>query len=240
MKSKSGFTVLELMIAASLLALVLVGATSVFRGGSDSFRTGTWRAQSQKRAQVFLSVLREFLEKANDSETISADGVVTPTTIHPVFVNRRWYNTTGTCAGVNDSCMYFNINKPFVGAPSALLRSNTGAGADTNGTWSGVALYCLNGTLHIKRSGQYSAINSNPFPAQFAPPSANFSPAPGVEFHTMLENVASMTIQETRTTSGVSLLVRLTLQAPRDKRNITLSEEVRAKLLRANHPVTSY
>ena len=240
MKARAGFTVLELMIAASLLALVLVGATSVFRGGSDSFRTGTWRAQGQKRAQVFLAALKEFLEKANDSETIGADGAVIPVAVHPVFINRRWYNTTGACAGVSDSCMYFNINKPFVSAPSALLRSNTGVTADTNGTWSGVALYCQNGTLHIKRSGRYAAINSNPFPAQFAPPSSNFSAAQGVDFHSTLENVASMTIQESRSPSGVSLLVRVTLQAPRDKRAITLSEEIRAKLLRANHPVTLY
>lgn len=240
MKTKIGHTLLELMIAASLLALVLVGATSVFRGGSDSFKTGTWRAQGQKQAQLFLASLKEFLEKANDSEYIEAGGAITSIASNPVYINRRWYNTPGTCVGVQDSCLFFNVNKPFVRAPSALLSPTAAAPADTAGRWSGIVLYCRNGTLHIQRSGDYSTINGNPFPAQFAPPVANFSPAQGVNYHSALENVQSLMIQEDRSTNGVTILIRVLMQAPRDSRVITLSEEVRSKLLKVDHKVTLY
>lgn len=240
MMTKRGHTLLEILIAAALLAMVLVGATSVFRGGSDSFKSGTWRSQSQKRAQLFLGALKEMLEKANDSEYIEAGGSITSVASNPVFINRRWYNTNGACATVRDSCMYFNVNKPFMRAPSALLSPTTVPPADTPGRWSGVVLSCQNGTLHLNRNGNYSAINGNPFPAQFAPPVANFQAMPDVQFHSALENVESLLIQESRSTNGVTILIRVTLRAPRDARVINLSEEIRAKLLKVDSRVTPY
>ncbi|MBI3037468.1 type II secretion system protein [bacterium] len=62
---KQAFTLIEVIISVGIFAMLMTAVIYTFKGGSDSFSSGNWRVQTQKKAQGFLLQLKENLEKAN-------------------------------------------------------------------------------------------------------------------------------------------------------------------------------
>lgn len=74
LKSK-GFTLVEILVAASVFSLFFLGAFNLYRMGSNMFLLGTWKLQKQKDAERFLAILRERLEMASSPSVVSAAAV---------------------------------------------------------------------------------------------------------------------------------------------------------------------
>lgn len=64
-KTRAGFTLVEIIISAGLLTMLMSGAFMLFRSGSRSFTQGSWRSQEQKNAQIFMAELERELGQAS-------------------------------------------------------------------------------------------------------------------------------------------------------------------------------
>jgi len=64
-KKRSAVTLIEIIIASAILSALMVSVFLIFRSGSESFSSGSWRIQNQKMLQVFLARLRDYLEKVS-------------------------------------------------------------------------------------------------------------------------------------------------------------------------------
>lgn len=72
---RSGFTLVEIIVAASVFTLFFLGAFNLYRMGSNMFLRGSWKLQKQKEAERFLAILRERLEMASSPSVVSAGSV---------------------------------------------------------------------------------------------------------------------------------------------------------------------
>ncbi len=70
----SGFTLVEVLIAAGVLSLFLTGLISFYRMGSRMFVTGSWKQQKQKECERFLTILKERIEQASNASRIKPSG----------------------------------------------------------------------------------------------------------------------------------------------------------------------
>jgi prepilin-type N-terminal cleavage/methylation domain-containing protein len=70
-----GFTLVEIIVAASVFSLFFLGAFNLYRMGSNMFMRGSWKLHKQKEAERFLAVLRERLEMASSPAVVSATAV---------------------------------------------------------------------------------------------------------------------------------------------------------------------
>ncbi|PKL43206.1 MAG: hypothetical protein CVV41_10835 [Candidatus Riflebacteria bacterium HGW-Riflebacteria-1] len=70
-----GFTLIEIMVAASVFSLFFLGVFNLYRMGSNMFLQGSWKLQKQKDAERFLAVLRERLEMASSPSVVTAGAV---------------------------------------------------------------------------------------------------------------------------------------------------------------------
>lgn len=71
---KSGFTLVEILIAAAVLSLVLVIGYKVFVGFSRSFQKGNWSLSTQNKLRNALTFIREEMQKATALTTVSLGG----------------------------------------------------------------------------------------------------------------------------------------------------------------------
>lgn len=229
---KTGFTLVEIMISAGLLAFFLTGVMLFFRGGSSSFNTGNWRIQSQKMAQMFLVRLKENLEKANYAVQILTDGNASQRQTMPLYINKRWLNTEATCK-VDAAAMWFSITKPYTQGQTSLNVT------EKRGRWSGVGLTCRNRVLTLKRSGSITELN-NPFGAPLSLPAGPFD-AEGreVSFNDSLPDVDSMRINTTQTANGTTVEVILVLRRylNNQPQETTVRESILCRLLLPDHSI---
>jgi len=71
---KSGFTLVEILIAAAVLSLALVIGYKVFVGFSRSFQKGNWSLSTQNKLRNALTFMREEMQKATALTTVSLGG----------------------------------------------------------------------------------------------------------------------------------------------------------------------
>jgi len=71
---KSGFTLVEILIAATVLSLALVVGYKVFVSFSRSFQKGSWSLTTQNKLRNALTFIREEMQKATAYTTVSVDG----------------------------------------------------------------------------------------------------------------------------------------------------------------------
>ena len=62
-----GFTLMEVLIASTILIMFMTGVFSIYRSGSASFQRGSWKQKAQKESQVFLEELRLYIERGNNA-----------------------------------------------------------------------------------------------------------------------------------------------------------------------------
>ncbi len=75
-RGKSGFTVLEILIGATVLAIFLGGVYQVYRGVTRSFRQSNWSLTMQTHARNGLTFLREEMQRASYKTTINIGSVI--------------------------------------------------------------------------------------------------------------------------------------------------------------------
>jgi type II secretory pathway pseudopilin PulG len=233
----AGFTLTEIIIACGVMALLLTALFTTYRSSTHSFQAGSWQLQSQKQAQIFLGRLRDLLEKASHAYSFSSALVPNIATL-PIYIGTPFHNPpnevapTGT-AGV----MYFSV-------PTAFHAANPLLGAlQRPGSWMGVSLHVIPGThgrtLVLTQSGSDAQLNT-PIPAPYgnALAGANFPPVPAARrIVTELDNVATLRI-DTRTPGTISFAV--TLRRTFSGRPVEVRENMRAKLLHADHQILNY
>jgi prepilin-type N-terminal cleavage/methylation domain-containing protein len=74
-RSAKGFTLVELIVAVSLTAVVIGGACSVFYLVSASFKNGTVSASSQQKALLVENYLQKYAATADSVQAGTADTV---------------------------------------------------------------------------------------------------------------------------------------------------------------------
>ncbi|MBF0407417.1 MAG: hypothetical protein HQM10_08685 [Candidatus Riflebacteria bacterium] len=218
-----GYTVMEILIAASLLAMIITSLIGIFRSSSDTFNAGNWRLSTQKNAQSFLRILRENIEKANYAMSVYPGAVISshPT---PIFVNEKWYNTSAPCS-VNKTALFASISTTYRAPNTALGIS------EESGRWSAVVLSCNDDSLELRRTGDRSSII---MPTEFIFPAGKFVEAgKEVNFFARLQDVDTFSITENQSNDEKTLIfdIKLVRRVGGKKTNTVLTEKMQAKLL---------
>ncbi len=73
-RPRTGFTLVEVLIATAVFSLFLGGLFSLYRMGSRMFQAGSWKLQKQKEAERFLASLKERLEQASHVAIVNPTG----------------------------------------------------------------------------------------------------------------------------------------------------------------------
>ncbi len=151
---KKGFTLIEIMIAAGVLALFMTAVFSIYRSGSKAFVAGSWRLDEQKRLQSFLGALSRDIAMANpDLLRIEFDGTQNSVISTPVYINNNMFSLNGPpvfmpANTANWTClMAFSISYPFIDANATFSTPIT------NGLWSGVSVWVRQRQIKYVRTG---------------------------------------------------------------------------------------
>ena len=72
--AKTGVTLVEIMVAAGVLALLLLIGFKVFTGFSNSFQKGSWALSTQNKLRNALTFVREEMQKATAMTVVSLSG----------------------------------------------------------------------------------------------------------------------------------------------------------------------
>jgi prepilin-type N-terminal cleavage/methylation domain-containing protein len=160
---RNGFTLIELMIAAAVLSVFMVGVFSIYRSGSRGFIAGSWRAEEQKKAQLFLSSLSRELSMANPGLIrIESDGTQSSVQPTPVYVNNDFFRFNARPAFLNAdtkkwTCLFaFSISYPYI------AENATFASPIEYGRWSGVSIWVKDRKIRYIRTGDPVYYSSNP------------------------------------------------------------------------------
>lgn len=70
----AGFTLVEILVAATVLSVLLLIGYRVFVGFSKSFQKGNWSLSTQNKLRNALTFIREEMQKATPLTTVSMSG----------------------------------------------------------------------------------------------------------------------------------------------------------------------
>lgn len=194
-KPPRGFTLVEIAISAVLLSLLILTVFWVFQGSGGSFTAGSWQAQTQKQAQIFLSKLKELLEKANNADSFNSTGAPTTTPLE-IMIQRSFLASEPVTLTGTVPLLFFSVTKaynsanPLIGAP------------EKRGVWAGVTLAASKDPGPVDRyrliliqSGTATdhVLSGPPYSSDRA--GADFDPqAAGLRIHLELEDVSGVSI----------------------------------------------
>lgn len=160
---KKGFTLVEILVAAGVLSIFMTGIFSIYRSSSRGFVTGSWRAEEQKKAQLFLSALSRDLSMANSGlMRIESDGSQSPVQATPVYVNSKLFRFNNSPLFMNTNtnnwtCLFaFSISYPYLAANATFTTPVE------PGRWSGVSVWAKNRKVRYVRTGSPVKYSSTP------------------------------------------------------------------------------
>ncbi len=223
MNRRKGFTVVEIMVAAGILSLFMVGVFQLYRSGTQSFLLGSWKTRAQKDAQMFLEELRTIMEVSGNA-LVFRDTVIDPPLLLPVHLHSGANNTPLPIAGLNGLVGFANMVTPCT------LYSSL-APDRLPGTWVGAVLSAENGSLLLQ-----TYVDPSQMPAQamgWAPAlGGDFVAAPASSLRTsrVLRDVEFLEVQQVTVDGKIQLLIRVTMRRPDQETRVV--QEVRANLLR--------
>ncbi|HEY9068900.1 MAG TPA: prepilin-type N-terminal cleavage/methylation domain-containing protein [Candidatus Ozemobacteraceae bacterium] len=118
---QSGFTLVEVLIAAAVFSLFLGGLFTLYRLGSGMFQAGSWKFQKQKDGERFLAILKERLEQASHAAVVTPAGSpqLTESLSQIGFVNGTINRST--IGNTATRLLLFVICKPSVDTTPGLL-----------------------------------------------------------------------------------------------------------------------
>ncbi|HAE40890.1 MAG TPA: hypothetical protein DCG57_19985 [Candidatus Riflebacteria bacterium] len=223
MKRRNGLTLIEILVASSILSLFMAGVFQLYRSGSQSFLLGSWKSRAQKDAQLFLEEFRSVLEISGNA-LVFRDEVIDPPLRLPVQLHSGANNAVLAMSGLNGVVGYMNIVTPCT------LYSGL-APARLPGTWVGAVLEAENGILRLR-----TYVDPSLMPAQAMawalPLGGDFVAAPeeSLRGSRTLRDVEQLEIQSLTMDDRIQLLIRVTLR--RQDNDTRVTQEVRANLLR--------
>lgn len=159
--SRTGFTMVELLVAFGVFSLFFGGLFLVYRTGMNMYITGSWKMNKQKEAQRFLTILKERIEQASRPSRIDPTNAdpnnriqIGPASFLTVQNNSAILNIATRTASVKLAA--FSICKPDL----------TGIG-EAAGLWFGQVLYANKNNLELFGSNNRNhgkMLSSGPFP----------------------------------------------------------------------------
>ncbi|HOY66344.1 MAG TPA: prepilin-type N-terminal cleavage/methylation domain-containing protein [Candidatus Ozemobacteraceae bacterium] len=119
--SRTGFTLVEVLVAAAVFSLFLGGLFTLYRMGSGMFQAGSWKFQKQKDGERFLAILKERLEQASHAAVVDPTGSpqLTESLSRLGFVNGTINRST--IGNATTRLLLFVICKPSIGTTPGLL-----------------------------------------------------------------------------------------------------------------------
>ncbi|PKL47885.1 MAG: hypothetical protein CVV42_11345 [Candidatus Riflebacteria bacterium HGW-Riflebacteria-2] len=223
MKRHNGFTLIEIIVASSILSLFMVGVFQLYRSGSQSFLLGSWKTRAQKESQLFLEELRTILEVSGNA-LVFRDNVIDPPLQLPVHLHSGANNLAMPVAGLNGVIGFANMLTPCT------LYSSL-APAQVAGTWVGVVLSANNGSLQLRTYIDPSLMPPQAMPWAL-PLGGDFVAAPESSLRPprTLRDVELFEVQQVTVDGKIQLLLRITMR--RSGHETRVVQEVRANLLR--------
>jgi len=229
MRRSHGFTITEILIAASITMVLFAGAFSIYRSGSESFLLGDWKIHAQKDAQRFLAILSSDLRQANNALTIaSASTSVAATT--PVYVkSTAFYRDDDPVksepVNVDDwiPLVFFSISRPNIRA-SEFSPARPGL-------WKGMSLWAKDGSLTYTKTGNANKFSTMPdnipggvtnYMPPGVSPGGDFRPSTEDYSAVVLEDVESMSFCEksrSQTDAGTERVLQITINMRRMRLN---------------------
>ncbi|GAB4278176.1 MAG: hypothetical protein Kow0029_21370 [Candidatus Rifleibacteriota bacterium] len=162
-KTNQAFTLVEILIAAGVLSIFMTGVFAIYRSGSKGFVAGSWRAEEQKKAQLFLSALSRDLSMANSGLVrIEADGTKNSVQATPVYVNKGAFRFNTAPAFFNTNvnnwtCLLaFSVSYPYLAANATFSTPVE------PGRWSGISVWAKNRKVRYIRTGDPVFYSSTP------------------------------------------------------------------------------
>lgn len=228
---KNAFTMVEMLIATSILSLLILTSYSLFTYASKSFDIGTWRLTTQKKTQTFLLRFKETLEKANHAYSIAPNGNKNRVGgARYVLIDTSYYNKLASSSNKLILC-------GSITSPSFTVADDLGGG-NIGGIWKGFSLQCFNRTLKFYQTGNWDSMDPSPPPVIGTADPTRFALNNTTgDFFIELENVDSIGIEVQNATGSTSvyseMLVSLsvTVVNPKSKGVAKVTERITAKLL---------
>lgn len=231
----------EILIASAILAALMASVFIIFRSGSESFNSGSWRIQNQKLLQGFLARLRDYLEKANYAHVIGSQGGLSQQKL-PICINSNALDKEMAVRGTNTDIMFFSVTE------SAKDGQADYGIAPTAGSWLGVALLCRDDKLILKADGNWDQFASGCSPpAEIRPADlAKFPARASMNANIVLNDIESILISKPNTTTtdkeSGHMKIRITLRRYQgaNPTNSFITEEIGVKLIEVNPEVKNF
>ncbi|HNW34798.1 MAG TPA: prepilin-type N-terminal cleavage/methylation domain-containing protein [Candidatus Ozemobacteraceae bacterium] len=120
-RGRTGFTLVEILIATAVFSLFLGGLFSLYRMGSSMFQAGSWKLQKQKEAERFLALVKERLEQASPAAIVnpSANPQLTETLSRLGYVSSSI--NRANLGNTPSRLLLFTVCKPSIGATPGLV-----------------------------------------------------------------------------------------------------------------------
>lgn len=227
--NKKAFTLVEMLIAVSVLSLLLASAYGLYSHAQKSFNVGSWRLSKQRSAQTFLLRLKETLEKANHAYSIENSGVQGRVGgSRNILIDTKYYNKLASTS--NKLMLCGSINKYYTsGSPELRVPARPGI-------WKGFALQCFNKKLKLYQTGKWDDMEPSP-PAIVGTADATKFVLDNTtgDFKMELEDVDSIgfwaaTATGTDTLPNPEVLITCTIKLVKPKDKTALTESITAKI----------
>ncbi|HNV71813.1 MAG TPA: prepilin-type N-terminal cleavage/methylation domain-containing protein, partial [Candidatus Ozemobacteraceae bacterium] len=158
---RRGMTLTEIIIAAAIFSGFMVAVFSIYRSGTESFITGSWRVNAQKQARAFLTQLRDDLESANNPAVMATDTTTFPAST-PIFLNAGGFadhaSTTQPLLSLSGTtwtpACFMVISRP--------CQRGTIFQPAAQGQWVGVSVWGQSRKLRYVRSGVWGTFSGSP------------------------------------------------------------------------------
>lgn len=97
-KRQKAFTLIEILIASSILSMFMFTSYKLYFGVSKSFQKGSWSLNAQNKVRNALTFIREEMQKASFKTQVTMTGVVGDETANPFELNSASELTSGIIA----------------------------------------------------------------------------------------------------------------------------------------------
>jgi len=118
--ARTGVTLVEIMVAAGVLALLLLIGFKVFSGFSNSFQKGSWALNTQNKLRNALTFVREEMQKATAMTVVSLSGTTVTEANYEFLLNSNDTLTGNATIAKWAICMPYVASDPD--SPGATFR----------------------------------------------------------------------------------------------------------------------
>lgn len=222
LKKKKAFTLIEIIIASSILSVFLGGVFLIYNSSTRSFLLGTWKSSAQKSSQRFLEEFRTILEQSGNAYTFGEESIKTAEEL-PIRLNNLASGTEFNISTTEESTIAFShiITPRTIKSPLSPLGEN--------GKWICVQLTAEKGKLSLTTFNTQNSLR--PDAMGWVISASDFDAAPNDELRQrlILKDVETIHFENQVIDGKEQVLIRLKLTRPGEATTVT--QEITAKLL---------